>query len=235
MIPIRDVNPSRSTPWVTYALFTANLAVFAYQLSLLLGPNGDEAYGAFFYRAGLIPDLLLQPSAWFGAEIVPPLTVLSSMFVHGDLLHLGGNMLYLWIFADNVEDAMGPGRFLAFYLLCGLAAAATQVVLMPDSTVPMVGASGAIAGVLGAYLILYPSAQVLTLVFLLIFVRVMYLPAIILLGLWFLLQVMSAGGASEAGVAWYAHIGGFVAGILLIGGFANRVKSRVVPIDSWRY
>ena len=157
-----------------------------------------------------------------------PLTLFTSMFVHGDLFHLAGNMLYLWVFGDNVEDMMGPFRFLAFYVLCGLGAAATQVALMPGSEVPMVGASGAIAGVLGAYALLFPGAQVLTLVFLLIFIRIMYLPAFVLLGIWFLIQVLSAGGGSEAGVAWWAHIGGFVAGALLLRTFAVRRPHRVI-------
>jgi membrane associated rhomboid family serine protease len=140
-------------------------------------------------------------------------------------------MLYLWVFGDNVEDAMGPFRFLAFYVLCGIGAAATQVALMPGSDVPMVGASGAIAGVLGAYVLLYPTAQVLTLVFLLIFIRIMYLPAVVLLGIWFLMQILSAGGGNGAGVAWWAHIGGFVVGFLLIKAFAVHARQPVIAVD----
>lgn len=232
MIPLRDYNPSRHTPWMTYLILAANVGVFLFQMQVrLLG--GDHAYAALVARLGLVPAFLTSPGLWQQMPLPAPLTVFTSMFVHGDPFHLLGNMLYLWVFADNVEDAMGPLRFALFYLLCGLAAAGTQVLVMPDSTVPMIGASGAIAGVLGAYLVLYPSAQVLTLVFLLFFVRIMYLPAVILLGFWFLLQVLSAGGGAAAGVAWFAHIGGFVAGFLLVNAFAVRVKRRMVVIDPY--
>lgn len=229
MIPIRDENPNRSTPWITYLLLGANVAVFLYQMQVRLN-LGPEAYAALVTRLGLVPHLLLSPGSWGAAPVPAPLTLFTSMFVHADLLHLGGNMLYLWVFADNVEDAMGPGRFTLFYVLCGLGAALSQAFLLPASTVPMVGASGAIAGVLGAYLILYPGARVLTLVFLFIFIRVMYLPAVLLLGLWFLLQLVSAGSGSQAGVAWFAHIGGFVVGVVLVGAFASRAKDKVVDI-----
>lgn len=232
MIPLKDINPSRSTPWVTYLILAANLAMFVYQVNLRAG-GGERVYGEFIFGMGLIPEHLLHPTLWASLPLAPPLTLLTSMFVHASLFHLVGNMLYLWVFADNVEDAMGPARFALFYLLCGLAAAGAQVAMAPDSQIPMVGASGAIAGVLGAYLILYPAAQVLTLVFLLIFVRIMYLPAVLLLGFWFLIQLMSAAGPSGAGIAWYAHIGGFLAGVLLIRFFAVRVKRRLVAIDPY--
>jgi membrane associated rhomboid family serine protease len=215
VIPLRDDNPARNTPWVTYAILAANIAVFIYQLQVRI-TGGEEAYVDLVYRLGVIPAQLLSPSTWSSVPLPEPLTLLTSMFVHGDLFHLGGNMLYLWVFADNVEDAMGSVRFVLFYALAGLSAAGLQIALMPDSAIPMVGASGAIAGVLGAYLILYPGARVLTFVFLLIFIRIMYLPAALLLGVWFLMQVWSAGGGDGAGVAWFAHIGGFVAGALLI-------------------
>lgn len=231
MFPLKDINPSRTTPWMTYLLFGTNLAVFAYQLQLRF-VGGEMAYVGFVQKMGLVPEYLLSPSSWASLPVAPPLTVFTAMFVHAGVFHVAGNMLYLWVFADNVEDAMGPVRFLLFYLLCGIAAAAAQVAFLPGSGVPMVGASGAIAGVLGAYLVLYPRAQVLTLVFLLIFVRVMYLPAVLLLGFWFLLQVISATGGSGAGVAWFAHIGGFVAGLLLITSFAVQVRPRIVPSDT---
>ena len=227
MIPLRDENPSRHTPWMMWLLLAANLVMFGYQIAVRAA-GGDDAYVELFFRLGLIPEALTSPGAWASMSVPAPLTLLSSMFVHGDFFHLGGNMLYLWIFGDNVEDAMGPFRFLAFYLLCGLGAAATQVALMPGSDVPMVGASGAIAGVLAAYALLYPGAQVLTLVFLLIFIRIMYLPAVVLLGIWFLMQVLSAGSGGGAGVAWWAHIGGFVVGLLLVRGFAVRLAPRTV-------
>lgn len=233
MIPLRDLNPSRSTPWVTYTILGANIAVFLYQIQVQV-TGGPEAYIQLVTRLGLVPAFIMSPEVWSSMPIPAPLTVFTSMFVHGDLFHLGGNMLYLWVFADNVEDAMGPGRFALFYMLSGLGAASLQVALMPGSEIPMVGASGAIAGVLGAYMMLYPGAQVLTLVFLVIFIRVMYLPAVLLLGFWFLIQVLSAGSGGQAGVAWFAHIGGFVVGAVLVGAFAVRLGGTVQAIDRYR-
>ncbi len=234
MIPLRDDNPRSGTPWVTYVLFGANLAVFAYQLQVRMA-GGEEAYVSLVTRLGLIPAALTTPAQWMQMPVPAPLTLLTSMFVHGDLFHLGGNMLYLWVFADNVEDAMGSARFVVFYLLCGLTAAGAQVVLMPASPVPMVGASGAIAGVLGAYMILFPTARVLTLVILVIFIRVMYLPSVLLLGIWFLIQLWSASSGGNAGVAWYAHIGGFAAGLLLVGVLANRGRGRPPRVETYRH
>ncbi len=222
MIPLRDENPTQTTPWVTRALVTINVAVFVYQTTLLVG-RGEHVYLGFVQGLALRPDFLLSPTLWASMPVPAPLTIFTSMFVHAGLWHLLGNMLYLWIFGDNVEDAMGHLRFLVFYLLCGLAAALTQVMLSLGSDTPMVGASGAVAGILGAYLVLHPGAQVLTLVFLLVFIRVMYLPAIVLLGIWFALQIISAVGGGP-GVAWYAHIGGFVAGIILVGVFVTGKK-----------
>ncbi len=233
MIPLRDENPRSTTPWTTYVLFGANLAVFAYQLQVRMA-GGDEAYVSLVTRLGLIPAALTTPTQWAQMPVAAPLTLLTSMFVHGDVFHLGGNMLYLWVFADNVEDAMGSARFLVFYLLCGLSAAVAQVALLPDSPVPMVGASGAIAGVLGAYMLLYPTARVLTLVFLVIFIRVMYLPSVFLLGIWFLMQLWSASSGGTAGVAWYAHLGGFAAGLLLVGVFALPTRSRLPRVETYR-
>lgn len=230
MFPLRDLNPSRSTPWVTYAILALNIAVFVHQVQLRLA-GGDQAYAGFVTTMGLVPDYLMSPSLWGRMPVPAPLTILTSMFVHGGLLHLAGNMLYLWVFADNVEDAMGPVRFVLFYLMCGFAAAASQVMLMPHSPVPMVGASGAIAGVLGAYLVLYPRAQVLTLIFLIFIVRLVYLPAVVLLGLWFIMQVLSAGGTADAGVAFFAHIGGFAVGALSVRAFVRRSPPvRVIPL-----
>lgn len=233
MIPLRDNNPIHSTPWVTYLLFGANLAVFAFQLQVRLA-GGDEAYVALVTRLGLVPVALTSPTQWMQMPVPAPLTLLTSMFVHGDLFHLGGNMLYLWVFADNIEDTLGSVRFLAFYLVCGLSAAATQVAFMPESTVPMVGASGAIAGVLGAYMLLYPTSRVLTLVFLVIFIRVMYLPSVLLLGIWFLIQLWSAASSGTAGVAWYAHIGGFVAGAVLVWDLARKSRRRLPRVETYR-
>jgi membrane associated rhomboid family serine protease len=164
-----------------------------------------------------------QPDTW--------LTIFTAMFMHGGFLHIIGNMLFLWIFGNNVEDSMGPLRFLVFYLLGGIAAAALQVAVSPDSTAPLIGASGAIAGVLGGYILLYPRARVLTLVFIIFFVTVLYLPAAVVLGLWFLQQIyFGAAGLSDptggagGGVAYFAHIGGFAFGLIFIKLFAKRVK-----------
>lgn len=223
MIPLRDENPTEITPWVTRALVAINVLVFVYQ-SLLLG-RGEEVYLNFVQALALHPDYLLSPTLWASMPVPAPLTIFTSMFVHAGLWHLLGNMIYLWIFGDNVEDSMGHIRFLIFYLLCGLAAALTQVMLSLGDATPMVGASGAIAGILGAYLVLHPGARILTFVFLFIFIRVMYLPAIVLLGIWFALQIVSAVGGGP-GVAWYAHIGGFVAGIILVGAFATGERPR---------
>ena len=234
MIPLRDDNPTHSTSWVTYLLFGANVAVFAFQLQVRMA-GGDQAYVAMVTRLGLVPAALTSPTLWTQMPIPAPLTLLTSMFVHGDLLHLGGNMLYLWVFADNIEDTLGSVRFLGFYLLCGLSAAGAQVLFMPDSTVPMVGASGAIAGVLGAYMLLYPTARVLTLVFLVIFIRIMYLPSVLLLGIWFLIQLWSASSSGTAGVALYAHIGGFVAGLSLAAAWAQKSRRRLPRPETYRY
>lgn len=218
MIPLRDENPTRTTPYVNHALVAINVAVFVYQIFLTVDV-GSEAAGTFIRELAVTPASLLSPSSWGRTAIPAPLTLLTSMFVHGGVLHLAGNMLYLWVFGDNIEDTLGHANYLLFYLACGLGAAVSQVAIDPGSTVPMVGASGAIAGVLGAYLVLHPQTQVLTLVFLVIFIRVMYLPAAILLGIWFFIQIFSAVTGGGGGVAWYAHIGGFLVGVLLVGTF----------------
>ncbi|MBI3452671.1 MAG: rhomboid family intramembrane serine protease [Rhodospirillales bacterium] len=211
MIPLRDDNPTRRMPAATIALIAANLLVFAYQLTL-----SEEAGTRFALGLGMIPAVLfgnadLPPSlalvpAWF--------SVFTSMFLHGGLLHVAGNMLYLWVFGNNIEDAMGSGRFVAFYALCGVAAALTQGAISPTSEIPMIGASGAISGVLGAYLVLHPRAQVQTFVF----IRLFWLPAMYVLGWWAVVQFANASLADpeDGGVAWFAHIGGFVAGLGLI-------------------
>jgi membrane associated rhomboid family serine protease len=206
MIPIRDVIPSRTTPVVTMAIIAINVAVF------LAAPSGhDPAFDTFIARWGVTAtDFSLA-------------SVGTSMFVHAGWLHLFSNMLFLWIFGDNVEDRLGHGRYLLFYALCGLAAAAAQVLTEPGSTIPMVGASGAIGGVLGAYLVLFPHSRVLTLVPLFVFVTFIEIPAAILLGLWFAMQVLSGIGSlmvvdpkDMGGVAFWAHAGGFVAGLVLV-------------------
>jgi membrane associated rhomboid family serine protease len=220
MIPLRDNIPSHRTPVVTVGLIAANILVYVSQLML---PPQEAVQ--FIHLYGLIP---LEISG--GDLLVPhpvPLyaTVFTSMFVHGGLFHLGGNMLYLWIFGDNVEDRIGRLKFLVFYLLSGLAAAAAQIWTDPVSKIPMVGASGAISGVLGAYLFLFPHARVLTLIPLGFFYRLVEVPALIVLGFWIIVQVLNGVGTlgvQVGGVAWFAHIGGFVAGlgmvVLLSGG-----------------
>lgn len=220
MIPLRDENPTSITPFVNHALVAINVAVFVYQAFLAFDVSGEVA-NAFVQKLALTPSLLLSPSVWSQMPIPAPLTLLTSMFVHGGIMHLLGNLLYLWVFGDNIEDALGHLNYLIFYLVCGMGAAIAQVMIEPGSTIPMVGASGAIAGVLGAYLVLHPQAQVLTLVFLVIFVRVMYLPAAVLLGIWFAIQIFSAFAGGGGGVAWYAHIGGFLVGVLLVSTFVG--------------
>jgi len=219
LIPLRDDNPVRTTPVVSYTIIVACVLVFLWQVSL--GANQQAAV----YSLGLIPAVLLQGAALPPEfDLVPPVaTVFTSMFLHGGWLHLIGNMLYMWIFADNIEDAMGHGRFIAFYLLCGIAAALAQALPAPGSEIPMIGASGAISGVLGAYLLLHPRAHVLVLIPLGFFSQITRLPALLVLGLWFVLQLISELGAPEgAGVAFRAHIGGFVAGMALIPLFKHR-------------
>jgi membrane associated rhomboid family serine protease len=217
MIPLRDVIPSRTTPFVTIALISINTLAFLYQLSL--GPDVEE----FVVFWGLVPAVF----SW--------VTVVTSMFLHGGFLHFGGNMLYLWIFGDNVEDRMGHGRFVAFYLLCGVAAALAQTIVNPDSIVPMVGASGAIAGVMGAYFVLYPRSRILTLIPLFIFWQLIEVPAIFFLGIWFLMQFASGvgsiatatGGQGAGGIAFWAHIAGFVVGVTSVVIFRRPERQRV--------
>lgn len=208
MFPIRDHNPSGRTPWVVYVLIAANVAAFL--LEMLLTAGDDRALAMFFYTWGVIPAALAQ------GELAH--TVLTSMFVHGGWLHLGGNMLFLWVFGDNLEDMLGPVKFLLFYLASGIAAAALQVGVDPGSTIPMVGASGAIAGVMGGYLLLFPKARVDVLIFLVVFVRVLPVRAWIVLGAWIGLQLVQgfAVPSDEGGVAYFAHIGGFFAGLALM-------------------
>jgi membrane associated rhomboid family serine protease len=217
MIPLRDIIPSRTTPVVTVSIIALNALAFLYQLSL-----GKDVNNFILYY-GLIPAAF----SW--------VAVLTSMFLHGGLLHVGGNMLYLWIFGDNVEDRMGHGRFLVFYLLCGIAAALAQTILNPDSVVPMVGASGAIAGVMGAYFVLYPRSRIVTLVPLFVFFQVMEVPAIFFLGIWFLMQFLSGvgsiatavSGEPAGGIAFWAHVAGFLAGVSGVIVFKRPERQRV--------
>lgn len=210
MIPLRDVNPRHRFPLVTVLLILANVAVFAVEA---LTPS-EQALNELILTWGLVPARLgsLEPSAFA--------TIITSMFLHSGFMHIAGNMLYLWIFGDNIEGALGSARFLLFYLLCGVGAAMGQYYVSPTSQVPMVGASGAISGVMGAYLLLYPRAEVETLILLGWWARLVRLPAVVVLGLWIVLQLFSGlaslGAEASGGVAFFAHIGGFVAGLVLV-------------------
>ena len=221
MIPLHDDIPSQRRPIVTWLLILANILAFTYEMTL--GPGALEA---FFQTWAVIPrEVTAAWRALLGGALEPEafVPVFSAMFLHGGWLHIGSNMLYLWIFGDNVEDRMGHVGFLIFYLFAGVAATALQVGLNPESPVPNLGASGAIAGVLGAYLLLYPDARVLTLIFLGFFITTARLSALWLLGIWFVLQAVrgfaefGAGAAGGGGVAWWAHVGGFVVG-MIVGG-----------------
>jgi membrane associated rhomboid family serine protease len=219
MIPLRDVIPSRTTPYITVTIIILNAIAWLFELTL---PQNE--LNAFLQTFGVVP-------ASFSAA-----TLITSMFLHGSWMHVIGNMWYLWIFGDNVEDRLGHGRFIFFYLLCGTAAALAQVAIDPSSTLPTIGASGAIAGVMGAYFVLYPQSRVLTLVPLIFFYEVFEMPAVVLLGFWFLLQLFSAGAIAvtasthgSGGVAFMAHVGGFIVGIIAV----FILKKRQTPDVYW--
>jgi membrane associated rhomboid family serine protease len=223
MIPLRDDNPRRTFPFVTYTLVGLNVLAFLWELSL--GQQLDRAV----FSIAFIPARFWLPGNWT-ADL---LTIVVSMFLHGGLMHIGSNMLYLWIFGDNIEDRLGHFRYLIFYLACGFAATYAHAIFSSGSRLPAIGASGAIAGVLGAYLILFPHARVMTLIPIFFFITVRELPAIIILGLWFVLQLFSGVGSlgvpdaqDMGGVAYFAHIGGFVAGMVLIGLFGGFGRPR---------
>lgn len=228
MFPIKDDNPSGSFPFMTLLIIAANAAVFAYQFWL------GQAGQSFVFRYGAIPWEITHWNELPGlpresVSALPPfVTLFTSMFLHGGLLHLLGNMLYLWIFGDNIEALVGHFRFLGFYILSGLGACLTYIFFDANSGIPMIGASGAISGVLGAYLVKYPGARVHVAVFLLFFIKIIRVPAVIVLGFWFAIQVLNGLGAVGAqgsgGVAWFAHIGGFVIGILLIWIFPKKTS-----------
>ena len=215
MFPLRDVIPSRTTPYVTLSLIVVNVLVYVWGWTL-----GDSDAETLVAGYGLVP----AHFSW--------LTVVTSMFLHGGLQHIGANLLSLWIFGDNVEDRFGHGRFLVFYLLTGAAAAMAQVWADPSSTVPIIGASGAISGVMGAYLVMFPRSRILILIFLLFYIDVVEIPALIYLGLWFIFQLLSGVGSAGGGqmIAFWAHIGGFVTGLVAV--FVFRRKEREEP-DWW--
>jgi membrane associated rhomboid family serine protease len=227
VIPLRDANPTRRRPWLTLSLIAANVAVFLLWEPIAGTPRQQFE---FFVCHGAIPEELtdLQPIpevvALCGGKSVL-VSILTSMFIHGGILHIAGNMLYLWVFGNNVEDRMGWPAFLAFYLVAGAVAAYGQALTDPSSQVPLVGASGAIAGTLGAYLVMFPHARVLTLVPIFFFLQVAELPAWMVLGFWFVLQAFQGVGGlagETGGVAWFAHIGGFAFGVLVALAFYRR-------------
>jgi len=223
MIPLKDDNPTSGKPIVTYFLIGLCVLVFVIQL-------GSETYrtGQLFYSYGLIPSVLMGHNQLPEDIYVVPayLTIFTSMFMHGGFMHIIGNMLYMWIFADNIEDDLGPKKFLVFYILSGIGAAMTQVLIDTHSQIPMVGASGAIGGVLGAYLINHPKARVLVLIPFGFFSQIIKIRALYVLGFWFILQFISQGG----GVAYAAHIGGFISGVVLILFFNKKIikKNKIV-------
>lgn len=227
MFPIRDHNPSGRTPYVTYTLIASNIAIF---LSYWYGLKSEYALNEFFYTYGLVPQVVMS-----GQNLA---SLLTHMFLHAGWMHLAGNMLFLWIFGDNLEDLMGHIKFLGFYILSGFAAAALQIGVDPSSLAPMVGASGAIAGVLGGYLLLFPRARVDVVIILIIIFKVFPIRAWIMLCLWFGVQVFSGvvTPSEEGGVAYFAHIGGFIAGLVLclplwrrLGGTAFWQENRGQP------
>jgi len=219
VIPLRDANPTRRTPYITLTLIGASIMAFAWELGVL-ARAGEDGLHSLFLDHGVVPADL--SAALSGGQVVsgPTVAILTSLFLHGDWIHLAGNLLYLWIFGNNIEDRLGPLAFLGFYLLGGVAAALAQVAIDPASRAPLIGASGAIAATLGAYLVLYPRARILSLVLLGFFYQLIEIPALLVLGFWFVLQLfdgVASLGAPTAGgaIAFFAHIGGFVAGALV--------------------
>lgn len=235
MIPLRDINHATTRPFATYAILAVNAAVFLFQLTL--DPRAEQS---FILEHGFVPRVLARGDA-LGALF----SAVTSMFMHGGLMHFASNMWFLHVFGDNVEDALGPRRYLAFYFACGLVAAGAQYAIRPESAIPMVGASGAIAGVLGAYIRLFPHARVLALIPIFIVFTVRELPAALFLAIWFGFQLLQGVGSLGAtvqggGVAFFAHVGGFVAGVLLVmvlgrrGGPRNNTRGRFEANTGWR-
>ena len=237
MIPIKDDNPTHTVPFVTILLILANVAVFVYQVSL-----GREAQ-AFIYRLGAVPWEITHfreypgfPAAYL-SHYPGIVTMFTSMFIHGGILHLAGNMLYLWIFGDNIEALMGHFRFFVFYILCGSIAVVSHILTDHNSVVPMVGASGAISGVLGAYFIRFPRARVHVLIVFIFFIRIIRVSALFVLGFWFVIQVLNGFGSlgfqGGGGVAWFAHIGGFVAGVVLVLFLEKKERVQIYRRAGW--
>jgi membrane associated rhomboid family serine protease len=224
MFPVSDVIPSRTTPFVTMALIALNALAFLYELQL-----DDRQLQQLVESAGVVPAAFAWPA------------IVTSMFLHAGWLHVGGNMLYLWIFGDNVEDRLGHARYLFFYLVCGAAAALGQIATNPSSRVPMIGASGAVAGVMGAYFVMYPHSRILTAVFIVFFMDLVEVPAIVFLAIWFVMQLFSGVGsigvnAADAGVAFWAHVVGFAtgAGLGAVWRLAEQIR-RARERQDWQY
>jgi membrane associated rhomboid family serine protease len=232
MIPLKDDNPTRRFAWMTVLVIAANVVVFAYELSLASQGRLDPFIATWSF----------VPKRFFADPFAPAqiATIFSAMFVHAGLLHIGGNMLYLWIFGNNVEDRLGPFRFLGFYLLCGVVATFGQGLLAPGADIPNLGASGAIAGVLAAYLLLYPRARVLTAVILIVFIELVRIPAFVVIGLWFVLQLasgvlsISRSATASGGVAYFAHVWGFAAGLVLTLPLVIADRTRKTRFVGWR-
>ena len=221
-IPLRDENPVSRFPYVTILIITLNVLFFLFQIF------SSEGFQFLVYKMGAIPYEITHFKSLASdsiSRLSPPLTLITSMFLHGGFFHLIFNMWFLWIFGNNVEDYLGPIRYILFYLIGGLGASLTHVIFNINSQAPMIGASGAIAGVLGAYLVLFPNAKILTLIFPFFFISIIPIPAAFLLLLWFLLQILNIG--LGGGVAWFAHIGGFLIGIALIKLFTKPKKPKV--------
>ncbi|HWC74336.1 MAG TPA: rhomboid family intramembrane serine protease [Gemmatimonadales bacterium] len=247
MFPYKDENPTETPAVITVAIIVANVLVFL----LVEGAGAAGPMARSVCQYGLIPgEILRQARPGSGVELAPGMvcvvdavpkyyTVITSMFIHGGWLHLIGNMLFLWVFGNNIEDAMGHAKYLIFYLLCGVAAAATQTFISPHSVVPMVGASGAISGVLGAYILLYPRVRVHTLIILPIYITSVTLPAYVMLGYWIVLQVLSGlfslSQLEKGGVAFFAHIGGFLTGLILVRLFVSEDVLRRRPLPPATY
>jgi membrane associated rhomboid family serine protease len=234
VIPLYDRNPTRRFPIVTVSLIAACFVVFLYELSITMGGGGDAALERFFDVWGAVPSKITASIDAGSYVSQATLGIVTSIFLHGGWLHILGNMLYLWIFGNNVEDRLGRIGFLLFYLVGGIVAALTQVAIDPQSTQPLVGASGAIAAALGAYIVLFPGARILSLVFLGFFYQLLNVPALVILGFWFVLQLISGfgslgGDTASGGVAFFAHIGGFAFGMVVGGlirvGRAGRTAS----------
>jgi membrane associated rhomboid family serine protease len=233
VLPLRDNIPTSRTAYVTYALIAANVLVYFFwqRGGFSLGDPSNLHYQCQLAEWAAVPREITHgssaalPPQCGNDDANPYLTIFTAMFMHGGLLHLGGNMLFLWIFGNNVEDAMGRVKYVIFYLLGGVAALALQVVFDPNSTIPTLGASGAIAAVLGGYLLLFPRAKVITVIFIVFFFTILELPALLVLGFWFVEQALFAAnsiGTSGGGVAYFAHVGGFVFGLLAVKALANK-------------